>query len=112
MEQAKTPQQTEHTTRDQRVKYHLVPSYTCRHLRSMGHGSPNFSEDRLFCFPSHPAQSILAKLVFRDGFAELKALLQATGKGEQNVWYWANKARSDGWTRIDLYQKEQRDYQS
>ena len=58
------------------------------------------------------AQSILAKLVFRDGFAELKALLQATGKGEQNVWYWANKTRSDGWTRIDLYQKEQRDYQS
>ena len=58
------------------------------------------------------AQSILAKLVFRDGYAELKALLQATGKGEQNVWYWANKTRSDGWTRIDLYQKEQRDYQS
>jgi hypothetical protein len=58
------------------------------------------------------AQSILAKLVFRDGFAELKALLQATGKGEQNVWYWANKAQSDGWTSTDLYQKEQRDYQS
>ena len=57
-------------------------------------------------------EALLRKLTFRQGVTELKELLTVANKGATNAAYWAQRARQAGFSRLEVYQQEQRHHTS